>query len=148
MFALIWQGVFVCRAQPLIVLTHFALSHTRTNIHSTNSLWMESGSTAPTNTDRFCLTLLSDTPQYKFIVDGEWKYDPNQPAMFDEMGNVNNVLEVHEYVPENLDGLSGFDPPPSPPSRWVCAPLLCLFACVLASLFIKSSLKQRSGIRV
>jgi len=57
------------------------------------------------------------TQQYKFIVDGEWKYDPNQPAMFDEMGNVNNVLEVHEYVPENLDGLSGFEPPPSPPSR-------------------------------
>mmetsp|Transcript_35251 Transcript_35251/g.78447 ORF Transcript_35251/g.78447 Transcript_35251/m.78447 type:complete len:269 (-) Transcript_35251:625-1431(-) len=56
--------------------------------------------------------------QYKFIVDGEWKYDPNQPAMFDEMGNVNNVIEVHEYVPENLDGLSGFEPPPSPPSSY------------------------------
>lgn len=39
--------------------------------------------------------------------------------MFDEMGNVNNVIEVHEYVPENLDGLSGFEPPPSPPSRQV-----------------------------
>lgn len=57
--------------------------------------------------------------QYKFIVDGEWKYDPNQPAMFDEMRNVNNVIEVHEYVPENLEGVSGFEPPPSPPSRWV-----------------------------
>lgn len=55
--------------------------------------------------------------QYKFIVDGEWKYDPNQPAMFDEMRNVNNVIEVHEYVPEVLEGVSGFDPPPSPPSR-------------------------------
>ena len=56
-------------------------------------------------------------PQYKFIVDGEWKYDPNQPAMFDEMRNVNNVIEVHEYVPENLEGVSGFDPPPSPTSK-------------------------------
>eukprot|EP00967_Tisochrysis_lutea_P101222 scaffold151714_cov18-Tisochrysis_lutea.AAC.1 len=65
--------------------------------------------------------------QYKFIVDGEWKYDPNQPAMFDEMGNVNNVLEVHEYVPENLDGLSGFDPPPSPPSRKEAVPELEAF---------------------
>jgi 5'-AMP-activated protein kinase regulatory beta subunit len=37
--------------------------------------------------------------------------------MFDEMGNVNNVIEVHEYVSENLDGLSGFELPPSPPSR-------------------------------
>mmetsp|Transcript_8523 Transcript_8523/g.14632 ORF Transcript_8523/g.14632 Transcript_8523/m.14632 type:complete len:261 (-) Transcript_8523:724-1506(-) len=60
--------------------------------------------------------------QYKFIVDGEWKYDPNQPAMFDEMGNVNNVIEVHEYVPENLDSLSGFEPPPSPPSSYSCPP--------------------------
>ncbi|PNH10767.1 SNF1-related protein kinase regulatory subunit beta-2, partial [Tetrabaena socialis] len=58
--------------------------------------------------------------QYKFIVDGEWKYDPNQPAMFDEMRNVNNVIEVHEYVPENLEGVSGFDPPPSPPSSYNC----------------------------
>ncbi|GLC36564.1 hypothetical protein PLESTB_000162400 [Pleodorina starrii] len=58
--------------------------------------------------------------QYKFIVDGEWKYDPNQPAMFDEMRNVNNVIEVHEYVPENLEGVSGFEPPPSPPSSYNC----------------------------
>ncbi|KAJ9522251.1 hypothetical protein QJQ45_008078 [Haematococcus lacustris] len=62
--------------------------------------------------------------QYKFIVDGEWKYDPNQPAMFDEMGNVNNMIEVHEYVPENLDSLSGFEPPPSPPSSYNCPPPL------------------------
>ncbi|GMH36951.1 hypothetical protein BSKO_04824 [Bryopsis sp. KO-2023] len=58
--------------------------------------------------------------QYKFIVDGEWKYDPNQSAMYDEMGNVNNVMEVQEFVPENLGGLSGFDPPPSPPSSYNC----------------------------
>ena len=32
-------------------------------------------------------------------MDGEWKYAPDQPAMYDEMGNVNNVLEVQEYVP-------------------------------------------------
>lgn len=63
-------------------------------------------------------TALPSPLQYKFIVDGEWKYDPNQPAMFDEMRNVNNVIEVHEYVPENLEGVSGFDPPPSPPARW------------------------------
>lgn len=56
--------------------------------------------------------------QYKFIVDGEWQWDQAQPAMRDEMGNVNNMIEVHEYVPENLDGLSGFEPPPSPPSSY------------------------------
>jgi len=55
--------------------------------------------------------------QYKFIVDGDWKHDPNQRAMRDENGNVNNVIEVQEYVPENLENISGFDPPPSPSSR-------------------------------
>ena len=52
--------------------------------------------------------------QYKFIVDGEWKYAPDQPAMYDEMGNVNNVLEVQEYVPEILDNLDHFAAPSSP----------------------------------
>ena len=55
--------------------------------------------------------------QYKFIVDGDWKYAPDQPAMYDEDNNVNNVLEVQEYVPENLASLSSFDLPPSPPER-------------------------------
>mmetsp|Transcript_43713 Transcript_43713/g.52859 ORF Transcript_43713/g.52859 Transcript_43713/m.52859 type:complete len:257 (+) Transcript_43713:223-993(+) len=56
--------------------------------------------------------------QYKFIVDREYKYAPDQPAMFDEMGNVNNVLEVQEYFPENLDNLAGFRQPQSPPSSY------------------------------
>ena len=42
--------------------------------------------------------------------------------MRDEEGNYINVLEVHEFVPENLESLSGFEPPPSPPSRWVLCP--------------------------
>jgi len=52
--------------------------------------------------------------QYKFIVDGVWRYAPDQQAMYDEMGNINNVMEVHEFIPENLDGLEGFEPPLSP----------------------------------
>ena len=59
--------------------------------------------------------------QYKFIVDGEWKYAPDQPAMYDEMGNVNNVLEVQEYVPEILDSLDSFLAPSSPPESYDCA---------------------------
>ncbi len=55
--------------------------------------------------------------QYKFIVDGEWKYAPDQPAMHDERGIINNVVEVQEYVPDHLDSLIGFEPPPSPPER-------------------------------
>lgn len=59
--------------------------------------------------------------QYKYIVDGNWTYDPGMPAMYDEMGNINNVIEVQEYVPENLDSLSGFEPPPSPEASY-CNP--------------------------
>ena len=51
-------------------------------------------------------------------VDGVWRYAPDQPAMYDEMGNINNVIEVHEFVPENLDGLEGFEPPLSPPESY------------------------------
>jgi 5'-AMP-activated protein kinase, regulatory beta subunit len=58
--------------------------------------------------------------QYKFIVDGVWKYAPEQPAMYDERGNVNNVCEVSEVAPENLDNLSNFAPPGSPPSSYDC----------------------------
>eukprot|EP00897_Mesotaenium_endlicherianum_P007507 jgi/Mesen1/6785/ME000348S06054 len=59
--------------------------------------------------------------QYKFIVDEVWRYAPDLPAMYDELGNVNNTLEVQEFVPENLDNLAGFDPPPSPPASY-CDP--------------------------
>lgn len=55
--------------------------------------------------------------QFRFIVDGVWKWADDQPVMRDEEGNYINVLEVHEFVPENLESLSGFEPPPSPPSR-------------------------------
>ena len=55
--------------------------------------------------------------QFRFIVDGAWKWADDQPVMRDEEGNYINLLEVHEFVPENLESLSGFEPPPSPPSR-------------------------------
>ena len=77
--------------------------------------------------------------------------------MYDEMNNVNNVLEVQEYVPENLDSLSGFEPPPSPPERCVfCfpaeqlprhAPAACasVLRCVLVCTLSKASPEARSG---
>ena len=58
--------------------------------------------------------------QYKFIVDGVWKYAPEQPAMYDERDNVNNVCEVTEVAPENLDNLPNFAPPGSPPNSYDC----------------------------
>ena len=56
--------------------------------------------------------------QYKFIVDGQWRHDPNLTSMYDDQGNINNVLEVQEYIAENLEGLANFEPPPSPVSSY------------------------------
>lgn len=36
--------------------------------------------------------------QYKFIVDDEWRYATDLPAMYDDQQNVNNVLEVQVRV--------------------------------------------------
>jgi len=62
--------------------------------------------------------LMPGVYQFKFIVDGTWKYAPDQSAIFDEMGNVNNVVEVQEYVPENIESISSFDLPASPRSSY------------------------------
>ena len=33
---------------------------------------------------------------YKFVVDGDWKVNPDLPSAMDESGNTNNILEVEE----------------------------------------------------
>jgi 5'-AMP-activated protein kinase regulatory beta subunit len=89
-----------------------------------------------------CCPICAVHLQYKFIVDGDWKHDPNQRAMRDENGNVNNVIEVQEYVPENLENISGFDPPPSPAARYAgpaLLPLLCSEDVPLCGAFHGSS---------
>jgi len=43
-----------------------------------------------------CLNLLPGTYQYKFIVDSEWRFAPDQPTVRDEMGNINNCLTVED----------------------------------------------------
>ncbi|KAJ7549761.1 hypothetical protein O6H91_07G067400 [Diphasiastrum complanatum] len=67
-------------------------------------------------------TLLKILPsgvyQYKFIVDGQWRYAADLPLTQDEMGNVTNLLDVQDYVPENLDNIVGFEPPRSPESSY------------------------------
>lgn len=35
--------------------------------------------------------------QFKFIVDNEWKYSPNYPTIKDNMGNINNVIDLTNY---------------------------------------------------
>ena len=57
--------------------------------------------------------------QYKYVVDGVWRFNPSSPVVRDEDGNINNVLEVVDPC-TSFDIPVDFDPPPSPPSRCQC----------------------------
>ena len=56
--------------------------------------------------------------QYKFIVDGEWKYAPDQPAMYDEMGNVNNACWRYRSTCPRSWTADSFLAPSSPPESY------------------------------
>ncbi|KAJ8766783.1 hypothetical protein K2173_008337 [Erythroxylum novogranatense] len=64
------------------------------------------------------LVLPQDLYHYKFIVDGEWRYNPDLPYVADEIGGVCNLLDVNDYVPENLDSVMEFEAPPSPDNTY------------------------------
>ncbi|XP_057953340.1 SNF1-related protein kinase regulatory subunit beta-1 [Malania oleifera] len=64
------------------------------------------------------LVLPSGIYHYKFIVDGEWRYIPDLPFIADEMGRVCNLLDVHDYVPENPESVVEFEAPASPDSSY------------------------------
>ncbi|KAJ3669180.1 hypothetical protein LUZ60_011130 [Juncus effusus] len=64
------------------------------------------------------LVLPSGVFHYKYIVDGELRYVPDLPYVKDEAGQVSNILDVHDFIPESLDSVSGFEAPPSPESSY------------------------------
>lgn len=43
---------------------------------------------------RISLTLLAGTYEYKYIVDGDWTYDPKSPTTDDQHGSLNNLIKV------------------------------------------------------
>ncbi|GFZ20592.1 5'-AMP-activated protein kinase beta-2 subunit protein [Actinidia rufa] len=64
------------------------------------------------------LVLPSGIYHYKFIVDGVQRYIPDLPFVADETGHVCNLLDVHDYVPENFESVEEFKAPPSPDSSY------------------------------
>ncbi|XP_068663239.1 SNF1-related protein kinase regulatory subunit beta-1-like isoform X2 [Aristolochia californica] len=64
------------------------------------------------------LVLLSGIYRYRFIVDGEWRYNRDLPFIADEMDRASNLLDVQDYVPENLESVAEFELPPSPDSSY------------------------------
>lgn len=110
-------------AQPKVVPTILTWSHGGHHVQLEGSWddWSQRQVMQQTGKDFTLVKLLNPgVYQYKFIVDGMWRHDPALPSMFDDQGNINNVLEVQEYVPEMLDSLASFEPPPSPPSSYSC----------------------------
>lgn len=119
-----FHGLSGYPAQPKLVPTVIVWTHGGSHVEVEGSFdnWSQRHTMQQSGKDFTIVKLLPPgVYQYKFIVDGEWKYAPDQQAMYDDQRNVNNVLEVQEYVPENLDSLSGFEPPPSPPSSYTDA---------------------------
>ncbi|GAB4817836.1 hypothetical protein N2152v2_004882 [Parachlorella kessleri] len=108
-------------AQPKLVPTVLVWAHGGQTVQLEGSFdnWTQRHTMQQSGKDFTLVKLLPPgVYQYKFIVDGQWRHDPNLPCIMDDMGNINNVIEVQEYVPENLDGLSGFEPPPSPTASY------------------------------
>ncbi|KAF2288825.1 hypothetical protein GH714_015961 [Hevea brasiliensis] len=62
--------------------------------------------------------LPSGVYQYRFIVDGEWRYIPDFPWAQDDTGKAYNILDLQDYVPEDLESISSFEPPQSPESSY------------------------------
>lgn len=62
--------------------------------------------------------LPSGVYQYRFIVDGQFKYAPELPWTQDEAGYYYNILDLEDYVPEDTKSISGFEPPKSPDSSY------------------------------
>ncbi|XWS12963.1 hypothetical protein CRYUN_Cryun37aG0135000 [Craigia yunnanensis] len=67
--------------------------------------------------------LPSGVYQYRFIVDGQRRYAPDLPWAQDDVGNANNILDLQDYVPEDLESISSFEPPQSPESSYNNLPL-------------------------
>lgn len=62
--------------------------------------------------------LPSGVYQYRFIVDGQGRYAPDLPWAQDDNGHAYNILDLQDYVPEDLESISGFEPPQSPDSSY------------------------------
>lgn len=52
-----------------------------------------------------CLTRTPSAPQkkhaYKFIVDDEWRFAPDQPTAIDAAGNVNNICDLTNFTDDS-----------------------------------------------
>ncbi|KAL2959826.1 hypothetical protein AAZX31_17G005800 [Glycine max] len=59
-----------------------------------------------------------DNWKTRFIVDGRMRYTPDSPWAQDDAGDAYNILDLQDYVPEDIGSISSFEPPQSPDSSY------------------------------
>lgn len=64
------------------------------------------------------LELLSGVYRYRFVVDGEQRFLPDLPCETDNNGNIVNLLDVNDFVPESVESVSELMAPASPDSSY------------------------------
>ena len=61
------------------------------------------------DTSSSCFVTIIELPlgkhEYKFVVDGEWTYDPTQPTTEDGIGGKNNSISVNSTDRDAFDAL-------------------------------------------
>ncbi|XP_024022265.1 SNF1-related protein kinase regulatory subunit beta-2 [Morus notabilis] len=62
--------------------------------------------------------LPSGVYQYRFVVDGQWRCALDLPCAQDDSGHSYNILDLQDYVPEDIESISSFEPPQSPDSSY------------------------------
>ncbi|MED6121314.1 SNF1- protein kinase regulatory subunit beta-2, variant 2 [Stylosanthes scabra] len=84
--------------------------------------WMQTTSGMPLQRSGKDFTIMKVLPsgvyQFRFIVDGQWRYAPDLPWAQDDAGLTYNILDLQDYVPEDIGSISGFEPPKSPDSSY------------------------------
>ncbi|CAN6176713.1 unnamed protein product [Urochloa humidicola] len=64
------------------------------------------------------LMLSSGVHRYIFIVDGQRKFVPDLPRETDNTGQIVNLVDVHDFIPESVESVSELMAPPSPESSY------------------------------
>ena len=61
------------------------------------------------DTSSSCFVTIIELPlgthEYKFVVDGDWTYDPTQPQTDDGLGGKNNTISVNSSDRDAFDAL-------------------------------------------
>ncbi|MCD7454469.1 SNF1- protein kinase regulatory subunit beta-2 [Datura stramonium] len=108
-----------CKEQGVPTLISWTLDGKEVAVEGSWDNWTSRMPLQKSGKDFTILKVLpSGVYQYRFIVDGQWRCSPDLPCVQDEAGNTYNLLDMKDYVPEDIESISGFEPPQSPDSSY------------------------------